>query len=456
MVDTLGSQRGPRWSSHMAFVLTAAGAAVGLGNLWRFPFIAGENGGGAFVLVYLAAVALIGFPVMTAELMVGRRGRGNAGHAVRAVCEEARASPLWRVIGGLSIFIPFVGIGYYSVIAGWTVDYMVAFIATGGFGFDSPEAYQARFQAMQGSPMRLLLLHAAFMAGVILVVAHEIHAGIERVAKILMPALFVLLLIVVGFAAVDGDMARGLAFLFQPDFSQLTWRGVLLALGQAFFSLAVGIGALMTFGSYLDRADSVARSAAQICVTDTAVALLAGIAIFPIVFAFGLDPAEGAGLTFVTLPVAFGEMAGGYIVGSAFFVLLFFAAFTTGVATLEPVVSWLIDRGVVRRRAAWLSGGAAWGLGALAAMSFNAWRGFKPLGFLSGWEERTLFDILDFSIASLLLPLNGLLIALFVGWAVRRAMVVDELGGESALISQWRALLRFAVPAAILAILVLG
>jgi len=447
---------GPRWSSHFAFVLTAAGAAVGLGNLWRFPFIAGENGGGAFVLVYLVAVALIGFPIMIAELMIGRRGRGNAGHAVRQVSEEAGASRAWRFIGGLSIFIPFAGIGYYSVIAGWTIDYMFAFIATGGFGFDTPEAYQGRFQAMQESPLRLLLLHAAFMAGVIFVVAHEIHAGIERVAKLLMPALFLLLLIVVGFAAIEGDMARGLAFLFSPDFSELTWRGVLLAVGQAFFSLAVGIGALMTFGSYLDGKDSLPRSATQICLTDTAVALLAGIAIFPIVFAFGLDPAEGAGLTFVTLPVAFGEMAGGYIVGSAFFILLFFAAFTTGVATLEPVVSWLIDRGTERRRAAWISGGAAWVIGALASMSFNEWQAFKPLAFLPGWEDRTLFDVLDFSIASLLLPLNGLLIALFAGWALRRSMLNDELGGPSAFIDVWRNLLRFAVPAAVLAVLILG
>jgi len=343
MLDDAKSS-GPRWSSHFAFVLAAAGAAVGLGNLWRFPFIAGENGGGAFVLVYLAAVAFIGFPIMVAELFIGRRGRGNAGHAVRAVSAEAGASRIWRVIGALSILIPFVGVGYYSVIAGWTIDYMVAFIASGGFGFDDTAGYQQRFEAMLASPGRLLLLHFAFMAAVIFVVAHELHSGIERVAKLLMPALFVLLLMIVGFALVEGDVGRGLSFLFSPDFSQLTWRSVLLAVGQAFFSLAIGIGAMMTFGSYLYSTDSLPRSAMQIIFTDTAIALLAGIAIFPIVFAFGLNPAEGAGLTFVTLPVAFAEMSGGYFVGSAFFILLFVAAFTTGIATLEPVVSFLIGR----------------------------------------------------------------------------------------------------------------
>lgn len=447
---------GPRWSSHLVFVLAAAGAAVGLGNLWRFPFIAGENGGGAFVLVYVAAVALIGYPIMVAELFVGRRGRGNAGHAVRAVSEESGAGRIWRIIGALSIFIPFVGVGYYSVVAGWTIDYMIAFIASGGFPGADAAGFEARFTALQEAPLRLLLLHLAFMAGIMFVVAHELHSGIERVARIAMPALFVLLLIVVGFALVEGDAARGLAFLFAPDFSALTWRGVLLALGQAFFSLAVGIGAMMTFGSYLEGRDSLPRSAAQICLTDTAAALLAGIAIFPIVFAFGLDPAQGEGLTFVTLPTAFAQMAGGYFVGSAFFILLFVAAFTTGIATLEPVVRWLIDRGMTRRRAALLSGGATWLIGAAAALSFNVWKGVRPLGFIPGWEERTLFGVLDFSIASLLLPINGLLIALFVGWAVRRAILTDELGAAGALLTLWRWLLRLLVPAAILAILILG
>ena len=446
----------PRWSSHMAFVLTAAGAAVGLGNLWRFPFMAAENGGGAFVIVYLAAVALVGFPVMLAELMIGRRGRGNAEQAVAAVAREVSAPRFWRVIGGLSIFIPFVGIGYYSVIAGWVVDYMVGFIASGGFGFTEPAAYEQRFNDMLASPLRLFLLHLLFMAGLVFVVAREIRDGIERVAKVMMPGLFLILLGLVAFGMVEGDFREGVDFLFAPDFSQLTGRSVLLALGQAFFSLAIGIGAMMTFGAYMQEGDSVPRAAAQICIADTSVALLAGLAIFPLVFAFGLETAGGEGLVFVALPTAFGQMTGGYIVGSAFFVLLFFAAFTTGVATLEPVVSWLIGRGMARKRAALLAGAAAWLLGAVAALSFNVWDDVHPLGFLAGWEGRTIFDILDFSIASLLLPVNGLLIAVFAGWAMPKAMALAgrPLPGEIAAI--WRLLLIGIVPAAILAILVLG
>lgn len=447
---------GPRWSSHLAFVLTASGAAVGLGNLWRFPFMAAENGGGAFVIVYLAAVALVGFPVMLAELMIGRRGRGNAEQAVDALSREVSAPGFWRVIGALSIFIPFVGIGYYSVIAGWVVDYMVGFIASGGFDFTEPAAYEQRFADMLASPGRLFLLHLLFMGGLVFVVAREIQDGIERVAKFMMPGLFLILVGLVIFAAFKGNFREGVAFLFAPDFSELTGRSVLLALGQAFFSLAVGIGAMMTFGAYMQDDDSVPIAAAQICITDTAVALLAGLAIFPLVFAFGLETTGGEGLVFVALPTAFAGMTGGYFVGSAFFILLFFAAFTTGVATLEPVVSWLIGRGMTRKRAALLSGAAAWLLGAAAALSFNTWEHVYPLAFLGGWETRTIFDILDFSIASLLLPINGMLIALFAGWAMPKALVLAGRPLPGEIVAIWRLLLMGIVPAAILAILILG
>ncbi len=293
------------------------------------------------------------------------------------------------------------------------------------------------------------------MAGVIFVCAHELHSGIERVARLLMPALFVLLVILVGFAVVEGDMAHGIEFLFSPNFGDLTWRGVLLAVGQAFFSLAVGIGILMTFGAYLGESANLPKAAAQICAADTAVALLAGLAIFPIVFAFGLDPQGGEGLTFITLPTAFAEMIGGYFVGSAFFILMFFAAFTTGVATLEPVVSWLTGRGLQRKVASVLAGGTAWVLGGIAALSFNEWQDVYPLAIL-GWGGATVFDILDFSIASLLLPINGLLIALFAAWALKRRFIDDELGGRGTFLSVWRWTLGVVAPVAIIAILVLG
>ena len=446
----------PRWSSRFAFVLAAAGAAIGLGNLWRFPFLAGENGGGAFVLVYLAAVAFVGFPIMVAELMIGRHGRGNAERAVERVAAEAHASRGWHVIGALSIFIPFVGIGYYSVVAGWVVDYLIVYLVPGGPGLASGADATAHYEAMLASPGRLLGLHFVFMAGIAFVVAHGIREGIERAAKLMMPGLFILLAALVAFAAWKGDFARGVGFMFAPDFAALGWKGVLAALGQAFFSLAVGIGALMTFGAYLDDETNLPKVAAQICLADTAVALLAGLAIFPIVFAYGLETDGGEGLVFMALPTAFAEMPGGGIVGAAFFILLFFAAFTTGIATLEPVVAWLVDRGLGRRRATLLAAGGAWALGAAAALSFNVWEGLRPLAILPGWEERTIFGILDYSISSLLLPVNGLLIALFVGWALPRSLVAAELVGAEQLMTVWRWLLRVFVPLAILAILILG
>ncbi len=452
-----GSQIGEaRWSSRMTFVMAAAGAAVGLGNLWRFPFLAAENGGGAFVLVYLAAVLCFGYPIMLAELTVGRRGRADAALSVRRVSDEAKAGKIWRIIGVLSIFIPFVGIGYYSVVAGWVMDYTLSFLATGGFGYENPIQYQERFDSMLASPGRLLLMHGLFMLSVVFVVAHDIRSGIERVAKYMMPALFVLLFFLVIYAMFVGDFMKGLSFLLYPEWSELTWDSVLAAVGQAFFSLAVGIGALMTFGAYLDKKDNLPVSAAQICIADTSVALLAGLAIFPIVFAFGLETTGGEGLVFVALPTAFGQMTGGYIIGGAFFILLFFAAFTTGVATIEPVVSWLEGRGLKRRIAAVVAGVGAWFVGVAAALSFNNWATVYPLSFIPGWEERNMFTILDYGIASLLLPINGLLIALFVGWAIPKVIVANELSQPETLITVWRFMLRIVAPIAILLIIIIG
>jgi len=455
MAET-GPDSGTRWSSNLAFVLVAAGTAVGLGNLWRFPFVAGENGGGAFVIVYLLALAFIGFPIMLAEFVIGRHGRGSARQAIQAVSTEAGASPLWQIIGLLCVLIPWAGIGYYSVVGGWVVDYTASFIGTGGFGFDEPAGYQRRFDNMLASPGRLLGLHVVFMVAVVAVVGLGVREGIERVARILMPGLFILLLALVGYALFSGGFAQSVAFLFSPNFAELTMRGVLIAVGQAFFSIAIGIGALITFGAYMDRETSLPRAAAQVCIADTAVAILAGIAIFSIVFSFGLDPAEGPGLIFVTLPVAFGEMPGGYVVGCAFFVLLFIAAFTSGVGTLEPVVAWLVGRGMRRALAAVLAGGSAWLIGVAAALSFNDWSHIHPLEFMPGWESMTFFDIIDFSVASLLLPINGLLIALFAGWALPRALVTAELGDNAAMVSLWRFFVAVLAPLAIVAILILG
>lgn len=439
-----------QWASPLTFFLASTGMAVGLGNMWRFPFLAGENGGGAFVFVYLAAVAAIGYPIMTAELLIGRRGGSASDSAVRALIASERASPSWRIIGYLSFVVPLVAVGYYGVIAGWVLDYAVVFTASGGFAenLDNTE----RFDSLLADPIRLIGAHTAFIVGCAFVVSRGLRQGIERLAKVVMPALFFMLVGLVAYAALYGEFATAFAFLFEPDFSELTGHSILLAVRQAFFSLAVGFGALMTFGAYLPKQVSLPRTAAAICAADTLVALLAGLAIFPIVFAAGLAADGGPGLVFITLPAAFTQMPGGYLVGSVFFVLLFFAAFTTGVGTFEAVVGWLGTRGVNRRAAAIWSGSIAWIVGVAGALSFNIMADIRPADWVPLYGGKSLFDSLDFTVASVLLPVNGLLIALFAGWALKQASSQAEFGSSGPSYHVWRALIRVVAPIAVVVI----
>ena len=443
--------QGEHWSSGAGFVLAATGAAVGLGNIWRFSFLAGQNGGGAFVLIYIACVFVIGMPIMLAELALGNQGGGSAVHSIRTLVARTASPGLWRLIGVLSVFIPFVGIAYYSVVGGWTVDYALQGLA-GKAGSASGAAASAGFAAMQASPWRLLLMHSLFMTGVILVLIRGVQGGIEAVAKVLMPALFVMLAGLMAYALVTGDAGRGLSFLFRPDFSAVTGKTVILAAGQAFFSLAIGVGIMITFGAYVPKGVSLARAVGVIALADTGVALMAGMVIFPLVFAQGLNPAGGPGLIFVTLPTAFGHMPGGAIVGAVFFLLLFFAAFTTGIGTMQPVVAWAEERpGMTRTRATLAAGLGAWAIGIAALLSFNIWKGFIPLAGVPGFAKKGIFDTLDFSIASVLLPFNGFLIALFTGWVAAR-LLRGKLGLPPLWESVWIWSLRLLVPAAIVLI----
>ena len=450
--DTSGAQ-GEHWSSGLGFVLAATGAAVGLGNIWRFSFLAGENGGGAFVLIYAACVLAVGLPIMLAELVLGKQGGGSAIHSIRTLVAETGSPRIWQVIGVLSIFIPFVGIAYYSVVGGWTVDYALQGLAGHAGSADGAQA-ASRFDAMLASPWRLLLMHSLFMAGVMAVLMRGVQGGIEAAARLLMPALFVMLAGLMAYALVTGDAARGLGFLFRPDFSAVTGKTVILAAGQAFFSLAIGVGIMITFGAYVPKEVSLVRAAGIIALADTGVALMAGMVIFPLVFAQGLDPAGGPGLIFVTLPTAFGHMPGGAIVGAVFFLLFFFAAFTTGIGTLQPVVAWAEEHWRLDRvRATLVTGLGAWLIGIAALLSFNIWKGFIPLKAVPGFARKGIFDTLDFSIASVLLPLNGFLIALFTGWVAAR--LVRGMSGLPPLWENvWLWTLRLVVPAVIILIAV--
>lgn len=437
------------WSSKLSFVLATAGAAIGLGNLWRFPFVAGENGGGAFVLVYIAFVVLLGVPIMMAELAIGRRGGGSAVHSIRRLIKEENASRGWLAIGWLSLAVPLVGLSYYSVVAGWSIDYIAKAALNHFQQFNATDSL-ASFDALLASPYHLLVLHTLFIAATVLVVARGVQGGIEKVAKIMMPGLLVLLLIMVLNAIFAADINGGLHFLFNPDFSKLTPTTIAVALGQAFFSIAVGVGVLMTYGSYMPKHFSLLGSAATIITADTLVALLAGIAIFPVVFQYGLDPAGGPGLIFVTLPIAFGQMPLGHLLGFLFFILLFFAAFTTAIGMLEPSVAWLQDRGYSRRKMAIVAGAGAWFLGLAAVLSFNLWSGVRLTPGIELLKDKDLFNLIDFVISNISLPLNALLIALFAGWVISRRSSLDELQiGEGIAYRYWRVSIRYIAPMAI-------
>ena len=441
------------WTSRPAFLLATIGGAVGLGNLWRFPYIAGENGGAGFVLIYIGFVLLLGLPLVAGEMLLGRRGHGSAVATMANLIRSEGAKPVWRIIGWLSLLIPIVGLSYYAVVAAWTMDYF-ALSLTDAFDGLGAESTQAVFDDRIGRPFRQALLHGAFMAMTAVVIARGVNSGIERIARYMMPALFGLLLLLVLYGMVEGDFAAAFTFLFEPDFSEVTGRSVLLALGQALFSLAIGVGLLITYSAYMPPGFSLQQSALYVCIGDTVVALLAGLAIFPIVFGNGLDPGEGPSLIFITLPVAFGNMPGGTIIGSLFFLLLFFAAYTTALGMLEPVVSWLGERRRGKRVAPTiLAGIATWLLGLGSVFSFSVLADYEPLGALG--IDRTFFDILDFGIANILLPLNALLIAVFAGWALRRNSAAEEFGSQSrAWLGFWRFSVRYAAPVAIIAVLV--
>jgi len=426
------------WSSRPAFLMATIGGAVGLGNLWRFPFITGENGGGGFVLIYLGFVLLIGLPVLAGEMLLGRRGHRSAINALNDLVRSEGAHPAWRIIGWGSILVPFIALTYYAVVAAWSLDYLALAIADRFSGSDA-RASEAMFAARVDRPVAQLLLHAAFVAATAWTISKGVNRGIERMSRILMPALFVMVLVLVLYGMVSGDFTATARFLFAPDFSAISGRSVLIALGQALFSIGIGAGLMITYASYMPREYSLRQSATVVCLGDTLVALLAGFAIFPVVFANGLNAAEGPGLIFVTLPVAFGSMPGGHLFGTVFFVLLLFAAYTTALAMLEPTVAWLEECFPGRRASlTWLTALATWLVGIGSVLSFSTLSDVHPLGFLG--VAINIFGIADFTVANVILPLNALLIAAFCGWALMPATVAEEFIRES---PRWRHIWRF-------------
>jgi len=427
---------------------------VGLGNIWKFPYVTGENGGGAFVLVYLLCVAIIGIPIMMAEIFIGRNGRHNPIASFRLVAERNLAAPGWRLSAIIGMLAAFIILSFYSVIGGWAASY-IGHAASGDFTGGTADSVGKLFSGLLASPAQLLGWHTLFMALVILVVSRGLKGGLERAVTILMPALLLLLLVAVGYATTTGHFGEAVSFLFSPNFSALTVDGVLVALGHAFFTLSLGMAIMMAYGSYLGRDINIGRTAVSVAIMDTAVALLAGLAIFPVVFANGLEASAGPGLIFQTLPLAFGNMPMGALFGTLFFVLLMFAAWTSAISLLEPVVEWVEEKtGIARTGSSILAGGACWALGIVSILSLNVWSDITPLGMFAAFEGMTIFDLLDYFTANIMLPLSGLLTAVFVGWFVAKESLKVDLALEGRAFTLWYNLIRVATPIAVLVVFI--
>jgi len=442
MISGSLSNRRAQWSSRFGFILAATGGAIGLGNIWKFPYITGVYGGGAFVLVYLGCVLLIGLPLMIAELVVGRRAQENPVGAFQKLHREG--SP-WKLAGWLGVASWFVILAFYSVVAGKAIAYIIESLR--GFS-GTNEQIQAQYDTMVADPFTSILWHSVFMALTMFIVARGIRNGIERWAKILMPTLLVLLvsLMFYGLFGTNGG-DKALTFLFEPDFSKLSAEAVLSALGHAFFTLSLGMGAMVTYGSYMGKNTRIVRDAVTISVMDTVIALLAGVVIFSLVFAYGVEPNAGPGLIFKTLPVLFAQA--GPWVSVPFFVLLTFAALTSTISLLEVVISYFVDRRGWKRITATITlGGAIWALGLICAID--------SIKIPFRGEDMGFFDIFDYVSTNYMLPVGGLLVCLFVAWVVKRNVKIEEIQSSGFLYKTVLFLLRFVTPVAVLIVLLHG
>ncbi|WP_282016409.1 sodium-dependent transporter [Marinifilum flexuosum] len=407
------------FSSKFGVIAAAAGSAVGLGNIWRFPYVAGENGGGAFLLIYLAFIIAIGLPVMLSELLIGRKAQKNAFGSFRKLAPES----MWSLVGLMGVVAAFLILAFYSTISGWTLEYLYQAISNGFAHGDT----KAMFDNFKQGTFRPLMWQMIFMLLTAWIVFSGVKNGIEKYAKILMPLLFVLILAMcVRSLSLPGSSA-GLDFLFKPDFSKISMGVILEALGQAAFSLSIGMGALITYGSYIQKQNNLGKTAVQVTVADTVIAILSGVMIFPAVFALGFQPDSGAGLVFEVLPKLFLEMPGGYFFSILFFFLLSVAALTSTISVLEVVVAYFSEELNISRKKATVVGAASISvLGVFATLSFGDLSGVHILG-------QSIFGIMEYTAANVLLPLGALLIVIFVGWKLKQAIVREELSNENTL-----------------------
>jgi len=448
---------GQRWSSDLAFSLSAVGAAVGLGSIWRFPYLAGAGGGFAFILVFVLSCVVFGAPVLVAEIVIGRWSRRSPPLAAGEIAARFGFSRLWNVVGLTGSIAAFLIVSYYTMIAGWVLAYTWYFLS-GNYSHGGPAAAVRKFNAFIVDSRAVSLWQLGFFAPVTVISALGVNRGVEWANRWRAPALLTILLVLAVYSLSTGDVARGLSFAFAPDFSRLSPMIVLGAVGQSLFALAVSVGIMIAYGAYMPAGESLARSLLAVMGSIFAVSLLATVAIFPLVFHYGLNPAEGPQLVFEVLPVAFAEMPGGRVIGTLFFALLALAAFTPSVGLLEPWIAWLVERvGMWRPVAVCLCAGSCWLLGQGSVQSFGRWADWHPLTSVPRFAALNLFGLLDFLTSNLLMPVSALLVSIFVGWRLNHRIPDAELSGLS---RRSRRLLlfalRYACPLGIVIVVIVG
>ena len=425
------------WIGRWTFILAATGSAVGLGNIWGFPYKAGTNGGGAFVLIYLGCILIIGLPIMISEIIIGRKAGSSPINAMKNVALESKKSSMWQVVGWSGIFAGILILSFYSVIAGICLNY-IFISATSSGTISSPD----QFSSVISSPVNLIIWHTIFMVMTALIVSAGIKDGIGRMVKILMPMLGFLMIFMVIYSMINGDFTKAFSFLFAPDFSDVTSDTLLQAMGQAFFSLSLGMGSIMAYGAYMPKDQQVVSSSFTVASLDTLIAMLAGLAIFPIIFAFNLESNSGPGLVFVSMLSAFNQMQFGQLIGPLFFILLSVAALSSSISLLEPGVAYLSEEGILsRKRSAEIISFFIWVLGIGSVLSFNIW---SDVDIILG---KNFLDSMDLIANQILLPLGGMLIAIFVGWFMKESLIKDEIGNtNNALYLIWRFFVKFVAP----------
>ena len=439
------SQQGT-WSNRWAFIFAATGSAVGLGNIWKFPYMAGENGGGAFVIVYLLCIACIGIPIMISEVLLGRMGRKNPVHTMLSLSQTYGRSSAWSCVGWMGVAAGFIILSFYAVIAGWVLHYM--FLVGKGYfaGADGPFVSRV-FSEFVSNTSLVMFWFTLFMGVTVVIISRGVKRGLELFVKWAMPFLFVLMLVLLVYSIVSGDFAKGFAFLFSFNVKDLSSTAVLSAMGHAFFTLSIGMGAIMAYGSYLPKNVSIVSTVGVIAGLDTLIALVAGLAIFPIVFTSGLQPDVGPGLLFQAVPLAFGNLPAGALFGALFFLLVSFAALTSAISLVEPALAFFVEKYKWKRLyAACFIGLICWVLGIGTVLSFSVWSDFHII------QSMNFFDFLSYISDKILLPFGGFLIALYVAYKLPFKVVLEHLNLKKEYIYVWKALIGVIAPLGIVVI----